>query len=77
MGGTSDSGDDKYSLLAHNPTQRQKFARETVQFLKERNFDGMSLDWHYPKCWQSQCNVGPDSDKQAFTEFVRVRFSKT
>lgn len=72
LGGWSDSGDDKYSLLAHNQVARRKFSRETAQFLKERNFDGMSFDWHYPKCWQSNCEAGPASDKYAFSEFIRV-----
>jgi chitinase len=73
IGGWSDSGDDKYSALAHSAEGRRKFARETLIFLKERGFDGLSLDWHYPKCWQSQCDAGPDADRQAFSELIKVK----
>ncbi|OXA59868.1 putative chitinase 3 [Folsomia candida] len=71
LGGWSDSGDDKYSILANNAEYRRKFSVETAKYLKDKNFDGLSVDWHYPKCWQSQCENGPDSDKLAFTELIK------
>jgi len=72
MGGWSDSGDDKYSILANSVQMRKKFAKEAVGFLKSRGFDGLSVDWHYPKCWQSDCTAGPDTDKAAFASFIQV-----
>ena len=74
IGGWADSGDDKYSNLAHSPQARSKFARQSLQFLKKYGFDGLAVDWHYPKCWQSNCEAGPGSDSVAFGDLLRVRF---
>lgn len=41
-----------------------------MQFIEKYNFDGLDLDWEYPKCWQVNCNSGPDSDKENFAQFV-------
>jgi len=72
LGGWSDSGDDKYSTLAHSSEGRRKFARDAVAFLKKYKFDGLSLDWHYPKCWQSDCEKGPATDRQAYSDLLQV-----
>ncbi len=32
---------------------------------------GLDLDWEYPRCWQVDCSLGPDSDKAAFSDLVR------
>ena len=38
--------------------------------LKTRKFDGLSLEWQYPVCWQSDCKKGKNSDKAGFTQLV-------
>lgn len=55
----------------NNPTARRRFITHVEDFIMEHNFDGLDLDWEYPKCWQVDCNKGPASDKQAFADFVR------
>ena len=72
VGGWSDSGDNKYSLLVNSPTNRRNFVRQSLVFIKKYKFDGISLDWHYPVCWQSDCSKGPASDKYGFSELIRV-----
>ena len=71
IGGWNDSAGDKYSRLVNNPAARRKFIEHIIGFLERHCFDGLDLDWEYPKCWQVDCNKGPDSDKQGFADFVR------
>lgn len=79
LGGWVDSYGDKYSRLISNGVARCKFVTATTKYLRQHNFDGLSLEWSYPKCWQSDCKKGPDSDKPNFTRLVqelRQEFSK-
>lgn len=68
--GWNDSGDGKYSKLVNSPSARSRFISNVLQFLEENNFDGLDLDWEFPKCWQADCK-GPASDKPAFAQFVQ------
>lgn len=52
LGGWKDSAGNKYSRLVNSPTARRKFLLHTLDFLDEYNFDGLDIDWNYPKCWQ-------------------------
>lgn len=71
IGGWNDSLGDKYSRLVNNPEARARFIANVIQFIEKWGFDGLDLDWEYPKCWQVDCHKGPDSDKQGFASFVR------
>ncbi|XP_069365183.1 probable chitinase 10 isoform X2 [Maniola hyperantus] len=71
IGGWKDSVGDKYSILVNDPQARAKFVTHTLQFIEKFNFDGLDLDWEYPKCWQVDCSAGPDSDKEGFANLVR------
>ena len=51
IGGWNDSLGSKYSQLVNNPTSRAKFVKHVVDFIEEYGFDGLDLDWEYPKCW--------------------------
>lgn len=57
--------------MVSNDAARRKFVAATVNYLKEHNFDGLSFEWSYPKCWQSDCKKGPDSDKPNLTKLVQ------
>ena len=63
LGGWTDSSGDKYSKLVNDPSKRANFVKKTVKMLKTRQFDGISLDWQYPVCWQSNCKAGNARDK--------------
>ena len=52
IGGWNDSLGNKYSRLVNNPQSRKKFNDDVLAFIKKHNFDGLDLDWEYPKCWQ-------------------------
>ncbi|CAG9783695.1 unnamed protein product [Diatraea saccharalis] len=71
LGGWDDSAGDKYSRLVNNPAARRKFAVHAIDFIQEFGFDGLDLDWEYPKCWQVECEKGPYSDKQGFSNLVK------
>lgn len=71
LGGWNDSAGDKYSKLVSSPSSRAAFIEHAVEFLKKYDFDGLDLDWEYPKCWQVACNKGPDSDKANFAAWIK------
>jgi len=71
IGGWNDSLGDKYSRLVNNPEARKRFTETVLQFIEKYGFDGLDLDWEYPKCWQVNCDAGPESDRAAFTAWVR------
>ena len=52
IGGWNDSGGSKYSKLVSNRSARRKFVKNAVSFIEKYNFDGLDLDWEYPRCWQ-------------------------
>lgn len=52
LGGWNDSAGDKYSRLVNNPAARRRFIKHALDFLDRYGFDGLDLDWEYPKCWQ-------------------------
>nr|QCI31492.1 chitinase [Grandidierella japonica] len=70
IGGWNDSAGSKYSDLVNDPNKRKEFNKHALEFVENNNFDGLDLDWEYPKCWQVDCKKGPDTDKQAFTDWV-------
>ena len=52
LGGWNDSAGNKYSLLVNDAAARQRFISNVIQFMEQHNFDGLDLDWEYPRCWQ-------------------------
>lgn len=71
LGGWNDSENDKYSRLVVDRKKRENFVASAVKFIQEWGFDGLDLDWEYPKCWQVDCSKGPDSDKVGFSALVK------
>ena len=52
LGGWNDSAGNKYSRLVNDAAARQRFITSVLQFIEQHNFDGLDLDWEYPRCWQ-------------------------
>lgn len=52
LGGWNDSAGDKYSRLVNNRSSRKKFIINVLDFMYKYGFDGLDVDWEYPKCWQ-------------------------
>ena len=76
IGGWNDSEGNKYSRMVNDPAKRRAFVDDVIQFIEKHNFDGLDLDWEYPKCWQVDCNKGPASDKPAFAALVKELHDK-
>ena len=38
-----------YFRLVNNVSARRRFVQHVVEFIKRHNFDGLDLDWEYPK----------------------------
>ena len=71
LGGWNDSEGDKYSRMVSSPSSRKNFVTKAVQFIEKWGFEGLDLDWEYPKCWQVDCSAGPSTDKENFAALVR------
>lgn len=71
IGGWNDSEGSKYSALVARRKRRAKFITNVVTFLKEHNFNGLDIDWEFPRCWQNNC-IGPAEDKTNFGKLVQV-----
>lgn len=52
LGGWNDSLGNKYSRLVNDPSARKRFIDNAIIFIEQYGFDGLDLDWEYPKCWQ-------------------------
>eukprot|EP00116_Pleurobrachia_bachei_P008697 sb/3468959/ len=59
------------ALTVTDPKKRANFVSHVTKFIKEHNFDGLDLDWEYPKCWQANCYAGPRSDKPNFVKLCQ------
>ena len=57
-----------------NPKAIRNFASQSAEFLKRSGFDGLSVEWQYPVCPQSNCNGGNKNEKRQFTEFIQVEY---
>lgn len=57
LGGWNDSAGDKYSRLVNSPSARRTFIVHALDFIEQFEFDGLDLDWEYPKCWQVLNNI--------------------
>ncbi|XP_025081745.1 acidic mammalian chitinase-like [Pomacea canaliculata] len=59
-------GSEPFTQIVQSPSNRREFITQSIEFLRQRNFDGLDLDWEYP------ANRGsPPQDRDRFTALVR------
>ena len=66
VGGWTHGTVEMTAMLA-TPENRHEFVMSSIDYLRERNFDGFDLDFEYPGSRGS-----PAEDKYRFTELVKV-----
>lgn len=66
------AGSKVFSDVAANPSLREKFANEAVNFCKENKFDGLDMDWEYP----GQRDGNPKVDKANFVLLMKELYTK-
>lgn len=59
-------GTEKMTAMLATPENRNEFVMTSIQYLRQRNFDGLDLDFEYPAARGS-----PPEDKQRFTLLVQ------
>lgn len=56
-----------FSDIARSETNQKAFIKSLVSFLSTYNFDGIDLDWEYPK---AKDRSGRDEDFETFPKFL-------
>ncbi|KAK3588545.1 hypothetical protein CHS0354_028963 [Potamilus streckersoni] len=60
-------GSMKFHKMVESHANMNKFAQNSIAFLRTHNFDGLDMDWEYPAARGS-----PVTDKHAFSELLMV-----
>jgi chitinase len=55
-------GSEPFRALTTNPFRMNGFIYDAIEFLRKHNFDGLDIDWEYPR--------GPD-DRAAFVSLIK------
>jgi chitinase len=63
-------GSGPFSQMVATVSSRKIFINQTVEYLRNRTFDGLDIDWEYPTQRGS-----PPEDRDRFTQLLKVRRS--
>lgn len=73
------SWSENFSDAVLTPSSRKKFAKNSVDIVREYKLDGVDIDWEYPGMRGEEGNVYRPEDKQNFTmmfEEIRAELDK-
>ena len=65
-------GSAAFMYVVQTQAHMYQFANNTVQFLRNNNFDGVDMDWEYPGDRGS-----PPEDKRRFSQLLQVHSNCT
>lgn len=57
--------------MVSDSSARRRFIQNLLPYLQKFGFRGIHFDWNYPRCWQSDCRKGPESDRPNFTKLIK------
>lgn len=57
--------------MVNDSSARRRFIQNLLLYLQKYGFRGIHFDWNYPRCWQSDCRKGPESDRPNFTKLIK------
>uniref|UniRef100_A0A1B0C7Z1 Putative chitotriosidase-1 n=1 Tax=Lutzomyia longipalpis TaxID=7200 RepID=A0A1B0C7Z1_LUTLO len=60
-------GSVTFSQVVNDPRKRQNFVKNSLEFLKKYNFNGLDVDWEYP----AQRGGNQEKDKEAYTLLLK------
>ncbi|CAG9831289.1 unnamed protein product [Diabrotica balteata] len=66
LGGWNE-GSKNFSIVAANPSKRQRLARECLALIEEYGYDGIDIDWEYPTLRDGS----HPEDKDNFVEMLK------
>ncbi len=70
---------ENFSDAVLTPSSRKKFAKSSVDIVRQYNLDGVDIDWEYPGMRGEEGNIYRPEDKQNFTmmfEEIRTELDK-
>ena len=73
------SWSENFSDAVLTPSSRKKFAKSSVDIVRQYNLDGVDIDWEYPGMRGEEGNIYRPEDKQNFTfmfEEIRAELDK-
>lgn len=73
------SWSENFSDAVLTPSSRKKFAKSSVDIVRQYNLDGVDIDWEYPAMRGEEGNIYRPEDKQHFTmmfEEIRAELNK-
>lgn len=71
--GNENDDDEKYIRLVSQRITRTKFIENVITFLHDNNFDGLDINWQYPKC--HRCKID-ENLKTSFALLINVSIIK-
>lgn len=70
---------ENFSDAVLTPSSRKKFAKSSIDIVRQYNLDGVDIDWEYPAMRGEEGNIYRPEDKQNFTlmfEEIRAELDK-
>ena len=65
-------GTGPFALAAATDASRRTFAQNSLQFIRDNDFDGIDIDWEYPGYTGHPTKKGTPADVENYVEFLKV-----